>query len=297
MALADRVSGRITKAVIPAAGLGTRLRPATKAQPKEMLPVGRKPTIQYVVEECVRAGLTSILIITGRHKRATEDHFDSDLSGLDAAEELDYDSLGVRFFYVRQAVQRGLGDAVSLAEDFADDDPFVVALGDTIISGSQRPEILTRLMAAFHERHAEATIAVEQVAPPEVVKYGIVAPFECEPEETFPLQDLVEKPAPEEAPSLLAVASRYVFAPTIFEALREIKRCQPGKGNEYQLTDAIRLLCRQQRPVWGVQLRGLEKRYDIGNFGTYFKAFVELSLEDPEFGAMLRGHLNSLADR
>lgn len=284
----------ITKCVIPAAGLGTRLRPATKIQPKEMLPVGRKPTIQYVVEEAVAAGLKSILIITGRTKRAIADHFDLDfLTGKPLEGELDYERLGVKFFFVRQAQQTGLADAVSHAEAFVGDEPFVICLGDTIIGEPEPAHLLRRLMDTHVRRGAVATVAAERVRPQDVSKYGILAPQGRVGAE-FQLADLIEKPAPDQAPSRLAIASRYVFNPGIFAAIRTVKANPPGKGGEYQLTDAMRLLLHNGDNMWAVRLTGDEKRYDIGNYESYFKAFVELALADPEFGAAVRKHVRRL---
>jgi UTP--glucose-1-phosphate uridylyltransferase len=288
---------RIHKVVIPAAGLGKRLRPATLSQPKEMLPVGRKPTIQYVVEEAVQCGLSSILIVTGRHKRAIEDHFDreeEELNGDIGEDEVDFEQLGVSFFFVRQSHARGLADAISRAEEFASDDPFVVSLGDTIIySPDEEDPLLRRLIHTHLSTGASVTVAVEPVAREDVVKYGIVQPRTTEAE-SFELSGLIEKPTPSEAPSQLAIASRYVFNPEIFDAIRAIKAVPPGYGGEYQITDAIRWLIREGHAVWAVQLAPAEIRYDIGNFATYFRAFVELSLQDGELGADLSRHLRRL---
>lgn len=284
----------ITKCVIPAAGLGTRLRPATKIQPKEMLPVGRKPTIQYVVEEAIAAGLKSILIITGRTKRAIADHFDLDfVTGKPIEGELDYEKLGVRFFFVRQAQQTGLADAVSHAEAFVGGEPFVVCLGDTIIGEPEPATLLKRLVDTHVRRGASATVAAERVRPQDVSKYGILKPLSRVGDE-FQLADLIEKPAPEHAPSRLAIASRYAFNATIFDAIRAVKANPPGKGGEYQLTDAMRELLSNGDGMWAVRLAANEKRYDIGNYESYYKAFVELSLQDPEFGDSVRRHLKAL---
>ncbi len=281
----------IRKVVIPAAGLGTRLRPATRSQPKEMLPVARKPTIQYVVEEGVAAGLNAVLIITGARKRAIEDHFDRDH---DADDDDGFGFAGgdAHFFYVRQNVQRGLADAVALAEQFVGGEPFVVALGDTIIGSDGGPSLVSRLMEAHAATGAAATIAVEEVPLETVRRYGIVQPRVGEPV-TGPmvLAGLIEKPEPAEAPSTLAIASRYAFDPIIFEAIRAIS---PGKGGEYQLTDAIAWLITRGHKVVAVPLTAGEKRYDIGNFESYCKAFIEIALRDPELAAPLRAHLDEL---
>lgn len=287
----------IRKVVIPAAGLGTRLRPATRSQPKEMLPVARKPTIQYVVEESVAAGLNAVLIVTGARKRAIEDHFDRDSESADD-EGFDFEGHEARFFYVRQNAQRGLADAVSLAEHFIAGEPFVVALGDTIIGDHQaaapgpRPSLLHRLIDAHVRNHAAATIAVEEVPAAAVRRYGIVQPRGGGAGNgALAVAGLIEKPEPGETPSNLAIASRYVFDPVIFEAIRSIA---PGKGGEYQLTDAIAWLLDREHPVFAVPLLPGEKRYDIGNFETYWKAFIEIALRDPELRVPLREHLEHL---
>jgi len=297
----DGAPVKIHKVVIPAAGLGKRLRPATLSQPKEMLPVGRKPTIQYVVEEAVEAGISSVLIVTGRHKRAIEDHFDRDEAENNLNEvvngDVDFEKMGVRFFFVRQSQARGLADAVSRAEEFAAGDPFVVALGDTILySPAGSDSLLKRLTAAHLRTGACATVAVETVPREEVVKYGIVQP-RGEVNDVFELADLIEKPDISEAPSELAIASRYVFGAEIFEAIRAIKAQPPGKGGEYQLTDAIRWMLREGCRVFAVRLQPDEVRYDIGNFGSYFRAFAEMALRDSEHGAELHAYLRMILQK
>ncbi|NLC57571.1 MAG: UTP--glucose-1-phosphate uridylyltransferase [Armatimonadetes bacterium] len=292
-------SPRVRKVVIPAAGRGTRLLPATKSQPKEMLPVARKPTIQYVVEEMVGAGLSHILIVSGRSKRAIDDHFDPDTSlqaelsrkqNAELLEQLAFERLDVHYFYARQSEPRGLGHAVLLAEEFVAGEPFVVALGDSIIWHGENHSLMTRLIETHLQACAAATIAVEEVPAADVVHYGIVEPkHEVGP--VFPIADLIEKPSVEAAPSRYAIAARYVFNPQIFEMLR---RTEPGHGGEIQLTDAIRQLLRAGWPVWCVRLEKDQQRYDIGNFESYFRAFVEISLRDPELGEGLRAHLRRL---
>ncbi|HIE50855.1 MAG TPA: hypothetical protein EYP85_03775 [Armatimonadetes bacterium] len=286
----------VTKAVIPAAGRGTRLRPATKSQPKEMLPVGRKPTIQYVVEELFTAGLEDIIIITGWYKRAIEDHFDLN-HGADLETEpfLSNDvfrgrDLNRHLFYVRQRRQAGLADAVLHGSAFVGKEPFVVALGDTIIYTPQGVPLVKRLIEAHRAIGAAATIAVEPVRPEEVKKYGIVAP-KAETEGVFEIVDIIEKPSPQEAPSHFAVASRYVFEAVIFDMIRRIG---PGVGGELQLTDAIRLLLREGYPVWCVRLAPDEIRYDIGNFVTYYRAFIDMALRDPEVGPKIGAYLRTV---
>ncbi len=299
----------ITSAVVPVAGLGTRLLPATKSQPKEMLPVGKKPIVQYVVEELVRSGIEQILFVTGKNKSSIENHFDFDPELMrslreggkeDLVAELEYERLRVHFFYTRQRRQRGLGDAVFCAQHFAGEEPFVVALGDSII-GLHASSSCVRQMISAYEAEASArgvapeksraccVIAVEEVAPEAVSHYGIVQPNGNG--DLFEIADLVEKPSREEAPSNLAIAGRYVFSPIIFEAIRET---QPDKNGEIQLTDAIRILrCRGYR-LLGLRLPPGERRYDIGNFQSYFETFLEFVLADPEYAARLRERLRKL---
>ncbi|MBM4031886.1 MAG: UTP--glucose-1-phosphate uridylyltransferase [Planctomycetes bacterium] len=286
-----------TKAVVPVAGLGTRLLPATKSQPKEMLPVGRKPVVQYVVEELQDSGLTSILFVTGRGKSAIENHFDRDAElrraladgdkgGLLAA--LAYEEANVEFFYTRQGEQLGLGHAVSLAEGYAQGEPFVIALGDSIIESRQSPTVLRRLLDAFESTGAAAAIAFEEVEPDDVVHYGIADPGETLPGfdgAVFRVRGLIEKPALSEAPSRLAIAGRYAVGSCIFDALR---RTRPGKGGEIQLTDALRILLDDGRPVIGLRMRAGERRHDIGNFESYFRSFLHFALRDPDHGEALR---------
>lgn len=292
-------SPRIRKVIIPAAGRGTRLLPATKSQPKEMLPVARKPVIQYVVEEMVSAGLDHVLIVSGRSKRAIDDHFDPDSSlqaelsrrkSAELLEHLAFERLDVHYFYVRQSEPRGLGHAVLMAEEFVAGEPFAVALGDSIIWKGEGDDLMASLIETHLQTCAAATIAVEEVPAEDVVHYGVVQPLHAV-SQAFPIADIIEKPAVAAAPSRYAVAARYVFNPQIFEALR---RTAPGHGGEIQLTDAIRQLVRDGWPVWCVRLGAGQKRYDIGNFDSYFKAFVEISLRDPELGAGLRAHLKTL---
>ena len=286
-----------TKAVIPVAGLGTRLLPATKSQPKEMLPVGRKPVVQYVVEELQQAGLTSILFVTGRGKSAIENHFDRDAELRRALENgrkkdllaaLDYEEANVEFFYTRQGEQLGLGHAISLAEGHVRGAPFVIALGDSIIESRHEPSVLRRLIDAFEQTGAAAAIAFEEVEPGDVVHYGIADPAETLPGlggDVFRVRGLIEKPSVAEAPSRLAIAGRYVVGSGIFDALR---RTKPGKGGEIQLTDALRILLDDGQPIIGLRMREGERRHDIGNFESYFRSFLHFALRDPEHGERLR---------
>jgi UTP--glucose-1-phosphate uridylyltransferase len=285
----------INIAVVPVAGLGTRLLPATKSQPKEMLPVGRKPVVQYVVEELARVGMKRLLFITGPGKTSIENHFDlnSELIQLlreTGKEELladfEYERAPVQYFYTRQRQLLGLGHAVLCAQPFVGDLPFVVALGDSIIGINAQSDVVRRMSECFVERGAAAVVAFERVAKSEVHNYGIAKPRDSG--EVFAVDDVVEKPSAAEAPSDLAIAARYVFSPAIFDALR---RTSPGKGGEIQLTDAIRQMIREGGDVYGVLLREKERRFDIGNFDSYFLAFLEFALADEKHGPALRRHL------
>jgi UTP--glucose-1-phosphate uridylyltransferase len=288
----------IVKAVVPVAGLGTRLLPATKAQPKEMLPVGRKPVVQYVVEELQSAGLSQILFVTGRKKTVIEDHFDTDpelvriLSsggGYAMLEELAYTETETRFYYTRQSVPRGLADAVGHAEEFIDSDPFVVALGDSIIKDHNDSSFLKELIETHLLHDAACTIAVEEVSSEDVYRYGIIKPeVDADTSTSFVVADLIEKPKPEAAPSNLAIAARYVFNPVIFDAIR---RTAPDRNGELQLTDSIRLLIQLGHKVRALRLRSDERRYDIGNFESYFKAFIDFSIADEKYGYLIRQYL------
>ncbi|MFQ5809656.1 MAG: UTP--glucose-1-phosphate uridylyltransferase [Armatimonadota bacterium] len=282
----------ITKVVIPAAGLGTRLFPATKSQPKEMLPLGRKPMIQLVVEEMLQAGLWKVLVITGQKKRAIEDHFDSTDGEIFTPEASDPDRLLPQFFFRRQAAQRGLGDAVRHAREFTGDQPFAVALGDCVIDGNGPAPLMRRLLDAHSSTGAVATIAVQQVPPEAVSSYGVVAP-DGEPGPAFPIRDIVEKPTPESAPSNLAVAARYAFGPEVYDFL---ERTKPGHGGEIQLTDAIRLMLHEGLPVHCVALTPGERRLDIGSFKLYAEAFFSMMLRDPELGDGLGDYVRGLLD-
>jgi UTP--glucose-1-phosphate uridylyltransferase len=291
----------INKAVVPVAGHGTRLLPATKSQPKEMLPVGRKPVVQYVVEEIESAGLKQILFVTGRHKRSIENHFDKDVqlvkelhqSGKSAmVEELRYQEMSVSFYYVRQSEQKGLADAISLARDYVASDSFICALGDSIIKSSKGERNLLRRMMEVHETNGAAcTIAIERIPPGEAYRYGIVKVKNESSPGVFRVESLVEKPNIEDAPSDLAIAARYVFAPEIFDA---IDMTLPDKSGELQITDSISLLIKKGLPVYAVLMGEGEKRYDIGNFESYFRAFVDFALQDEKYGHMLRNYLARL---
>ena len=281
---------RVRKAVIPAAGLGTRFLPATKAQPKEMLPVVDTPAIQYVVEEAVAAGIDDILIITGRNKRAIEDHFDRNVElELElAAKGKDSELADVRrladladIHYVRQGEPLGLGHAVSVARKHVGDEPFVVMLGDDLMDG---PELL-RSMIDVHDRLGRSVVALMEVPGPEISLYGCAAASPGPEEGLVQIDGLVEKPSVDEAPSNLAVMGRYLFTPSIFDAL---ERVAPGRGGEIQLTDAIALLLADEVVLGRTFTSG---RFDTGNKLDYLKATVELALRRPDLGAPLRAWL------
>jgi UTP--glucose-1-phosphate uridylyltransferase len=282
----------VRKAVIPAAGLGTRFLPATKAQPKEMLPVLDKPAIQYVVEEAVLAGITDILIITGRGKRAIGDHFDrhpeleQELLAAGKLEALaNVRSLAdlANLHYTRQGEPRGLGHAVSMAKAFIGDEPFVVMLPDDLMCDDAA---LLKNMIAAYDRHLGSVVAFRDVPRAEIAAYGCADP---DPEPVEPglvrLRGIVEKPDPEDAPSTLAATGRYVFSPTIFSCL---ERVVPGKGGEIQLTDGIALLM-EEEPVFGAVFeRG---RFDVGKPIDLLKATVELAFDRPDLAPEFRAFL------
>ncbi|HLU41148.1 MAG TPA: UTP--glucose-1-phosphate uridylyltransferase GalU [Microthrixaceae bacterium] len=286
----------VTKAVIPAAGLGTRFLPATKAQPKEMLPVVDKPAIQYVVEEAVAAGIDDILIITGRNKRTLEDHFDRNfelehqLREKGKTDELDVvvelaELADIHF--VRQGEPLGLGHAVSVARKHVGDAPFVVMLGDDIMD--EHSTVLTDMIKGFDD-HGSSVVALMEVEREAISAYGCAAVKD----RTGPLceiTEIIEKPSPEEAPSNLAVMGRYLFTPDIFEHLAQL---EPGFGGEIQLTDAIQRML-QHRPVYGFTFS--DGRFDIGKKIDYLRATVELALRREDLGPEFREFLAELARR
>ncbi len=286
-------------AVVPVAGHGTRLLPATKSQPKEMLPVGRKPVVQYVVEELALSGIRRLLFVTGARKTAIENHFDEDgaLNALlretgkeEELAELDFERQDMQYFYTRQRRQLGLGHAVLCARPLIGNQPFVVALGDSIIGLHAQSNIVRRMLDEFERAKADVVVAFEEVPPTEVYRYGIAEPRDGVGD-VFELASLIEKPDVGHAPSNLAVAARYVFAPAIFDMLDETR---PGKGNEIQLTDAIERLLERGGKGIGVRLTGDERRFDIGNFESYFRAFAEFALADPKYGETLQDFVRSL---
>jgi UTP--glucose-1-phosphate uridylyltransferase len=286
-------------AVVPVAGHGTRLLPATKSQPKEMLSVGRKPVVQYVVEELGLSGIRRLLFITSHGKASIEQHFDIDetltsylreTGREEQLQDLDFERHEMEYFYTRQRRQLGLGHAVLCAKSLIGKQPFVVALGDSIIGLHAKSDIVGRMIEQFEKTNADLVVAFEEVPAEEVIHYGIAKP-RIEAGDVFELEDVIEKPAQSEAPSNLAVAARYVFSPAIFEALEETA---PGKGGEIQLTDAIRLLLKQGCRGLGIRLGPGERRFDIGNFDSYFRTFAEFALRDPRYGAKLREFVREL---
>jgi UTP--glucose-1-phosphate uridylyltransferase len=289
---------RVRKAVLPAAGLGTRFLPATKAQPKEMLAVVDKPQIQYVVEECVASGIEHIIIVTGKGKNSIEDHFDSapllerfleERGKKDQADMIRRISNMVQFSYTRQKEPLGLGHAVLVARDLVGDEPFAVLLGDVLIPG-ENPA--TKQLISVYEATGVGAIAVEEVPKDKTHLYGIVD-GEPAPQPPFGarllrIKNLVEKPKPADAPSNLAITGRYVLPPEIFDCLA---RTKPGAGNEIQLTDGMRILA-QEMGLWAYIYEGVS--YDAGDKLGFLKATVELALENPEFGEAFRSYLKTL---
>lgn len=291
MSRQDRPASRlITKAVIPAAGLGTRFLPATKASPKEMLPLVDKPIIQYVVEEAVASGITEIIIVTGRGKRAIEDHFDAAVeleqslraSGkTELLHDLQRLNRLANICYVRQPSPKGLGDAILCAEPFLSGEPFAVLLGDDIIDG--KVPAIAQLIAVYEQFH-RPVVAVQQVPTSEVHRYGIIKARQAG-RNLYDVTTLIEKPTPKQAPSRFGIVGRYILTPTIFSWLRRIK---PGRGGEIQLTDAL-AGCAATEGLYGWKLLG--QRYDAGDKLGFLKATVELGLKHAELGPAFRRYL------
>lgn len=284
---------KIKKAVIPAAGLGTRFLPATKAQPKEMLPIVDKPAIQYIVEEAIHSGIESIIIVTGRNKKSIEDHFDKNVELEQLLQEKGKMSMlreiqeisgvpGIHF--IRQKEPLGLGHAILCAQQFIGDEPFAVLLGDDIIQSS-KPAL--RQMMDHYEATGKQVIGVQPVARSEVDKYGIVDPAECMGD-VYGVKGLIEKPSPEKAPSNLAIVGRYILNPSIFPLLEQIDR---GAGGEYQLTDALHKSC-EREGMLALELAG--ERYDIGDKLGYLKAVLEIGLHREELKPYLIPYLRDL---
>jgi len=287
------MSTTITKAIFPAAGLGTRFLPATKASPKEMMPLVDKPLIQYVVEEAVASGIEEVVLITGRGKRSIEDHFD-------VAFELEEDLKAkgkhkllsevqrianlVTFCYIRQKKALGLGHAVLTAMRLVGDEPFAALLGDDIIDA--RVPVLKQMMDVF-QRYPATILAIQRVPKSQTRQYGIINAKRIE-DGVYLVKDLVEKPSPSEAPSNLAIIGRYILTPEIFGAL---ERTKPGKGGEIQLTDGLRLLM-QKQPIYAYEFDGV--RHDAGDKLGFLKATVEFGLKNGEFGSEFRAYLKKL---
>lgn len=269
---------KIRKAIIPAAGLGTRFLPATKAQPKEMLPIVDKPTLQYIIEEAVESGIEEILIITGRNKKSIEDHFDKSVEL-----ELELEAKGkhdlllevrkisdmVNIHYIRQKEAKGLGHAVYCAKSFIGEEPFAVMLGDDIVYSENKP-CLKQMLEAY-EQYGGSILGVQEIAREDVKKYGIVDGRHIE-ERVYGVRDLVEKPSVDEAPSNIAILGRYIISPSIFAILENTK---PGKGGEIQLTDALKVLA-EQEAMYAYIFEG--RRYDAGDKQGFLEATVEFAL-------------------
>ncbi len=288
---------KIKKSLIPAAGMGTRFLPATIAQPKEMLIVVDKPVIQFVVEESVDAGISDILIVTGRHKRAIEDHFDPsfELENI-LVEKNKKDVLAIleqvanlaNLHFVRQKRQRGLADAIYQGKTFIGDDPFVVLLGDTIIDSKSKESVLSQ-MIEIYETTGKSVVAVEEVEKKNISRYGIIDGEEIE-EGVFNVKDLVEKPEPDKAPSNLAIASRYIFAPGIFNL---IEQTEPDRGGEIQITDSMKYLAKIGE-LLAVKIDG--KRYDIGNKTDFVKTNIDFALLNREMKTEIRNYIKKLTE-
>lgn len=298
----------IRKVIIPVAGLGTRLYPTTKALPKEMLPLGKYPAIQHVVEEMARVNLKKVLFITSRAKNIIENQFDDSLdvvahlnqSGqLSEMGHLDYNSRDIEFFYTRQQVPtnstkpQGTGAAIATAESFVDNEHFVVAYGDALIASPENPNFIGRMIEAHLKHNATCTIGVRPVSQDLISRYGIVKPVANTDlnADSFAIDDIVEKPKTENAPSNMAISARYIFGPEIFS---EIQKLRPATDGELGITDAIRGLIQSGHTVRCVSLKPTETRYDIGNHESYYKAFIDFALQDPNCGDAVRAYLKTL---
>jgi UTP--glucose-1-phosphate uridylyltransferase len=285
----------IKKAVIPAAGWGTRFLPITKSQPKEMIPIVDTPVIQYVVEEAVASGITDILMIIGKGKRAIEEHFDRSLQleeslmakkQFDLLEQIKKISNLANIHFIWQKEMNGLGDAIRYARDHVGNEPFAVLLGDTLIAGEGAP--ITKQLIDVYERYKSSVVALEEVPMENVHRYGVIQGKKLE-KHVLIAEDFIEKPSKEEAPSNLAIASRYIFTPEIFDYL---EKTQPGKNNEIQLTDAMREMVKKYA-MYGLKFKG--KRYDIGNKLDFLKTNIIYGLEHEEVGKPLREWLKKFA--
>ncbi|MCR6094972.1 UTP--glucose-1-phosphate uridylyltransferase GalU [Salipaludibacillus agaradhaerens] len=287
---------KVRKAIIPAAGLGTRFLPATKAQPKEMLPIVDKPTIQYIVEEAIQSGIEDILIVSGRGKRAIEDHFDKSYEleetllkkqKMVMLDEIQAISNLANIHYIRQKEPKGLGHAINCAKHFIGNEPFAVLLGDDIVQTKDTP-CLKQLVDVF-ERYNSSVVGVQPVPEEEVSKYGIVAPKTSDVDEgVIHVADLVEKPKREESPSRYAIMGRYVLRPEIFTILDELP---PGAGNEIQLTDAIKKL-NEEQVVLAYEFTG--DRYDVGDKLGFVKATVDFALQREDLQGDMLTYLESV---
>lgn len=288
---------KVRKAIIPAAGLGTRFLPATKALAKEMLPIVDKPTIQFIVEEALKSGIEEILVVTGKAKRSIEDHFDSNIElehnleqkGKNDLLKLVNDTTAINLHFIRQSHPRGLGDAVLQAKTFVGNEPFVVMLGDDLmdITNDQAVPLTKQLINDFEKTHA-STIAVMPVPHDEVSSYGVIAPQKEVRKGLYSVDTFVEKPAPEEAPSNLAIIGRYLLTPEIFSILETQK---PGAGNEVQLTDAIDTLNKTQR-VFAHEFTG--DRYDVGDKFGFMKTSIDYALKHPQVKDDLKQYIINL---
>lgn len=287
---------QVRKAIIPAAGLGTRFLPATKALAKEMLPIVDKPTIQFIVEEARKSGIQDIVVVDGKNKRSIEDHFDSNPELEDNLRDKHKDEMlklvqettDINIYFIRQSHPRGLGDAVLTARDFIGDEPFVVMLGDDLNNINNNGTPLTKeLIDSYHETGA-STLAVMRVPHEDTSKYGVINPSKEVKPGLFNVTSFVEKPDPKDAPSDLAIIGRYVFTPEIFDVLA---KTEPGKGNEIQLTDAINTLNKTQR-VFAHEYKG--DRYDVGNKFGWIETNIEYGLNHPEVKDELREYIKEL---
>ena len=283
----------IRKAVIPAAGYGTRFLPVTKSSPKEMIPIVDTPVIQYVVEEAVASGITDILMIIGKGKRAIEEHFDRSplleeslmkKANFEMLEKIRAISNLANIHFIWQKEMNGLGDAILHAKYHVNNEPFVILLGDTLVQSVDGP--VTKQLIDVYNQTKGSVIALEEVKPELVSRYGIIDGVQIS-DKVYKAKDWIEKPSPEEAPSNLAVASRYLFTPEIFDYLENIPS---GKNNEIQLTDAMRLMVKNH-PMYGMKFNG--KRYDIGDKMGFIKTNVEFGLKDPEIGDTLKNWLKN----
>ncbi len=286
---------KIRKAVIPAAGFGTRFLPETKAMPKEMLPIVDKPTIQYIVEEIKASGIEQILIISGHAKRAIEDHFDSspeleqhlyESGKMDLLKEV-RQVASVKIHYTRQQYMRGLGDAILCAKEFMDGEPFGVILGDDVVYNGSGEPALKQLISQYDKTDG-TIIGCQLVRPEQVSSYGIINGTPTENPDLLKVKNMIEKPSIEEAPSRFAALGRYVITPEVFKILEQTK---PGKGGEIQLTDALRVMAKNGN-VYAYNFKG--KRYDTGNKLGYLKATVEFALRRDDIGPEFRQYLKSL---